>query len=133
MITKISDSVKQDIIRGIKSKFNTDVDTDIIDFLQDFQSKCAVEHGFIKKKAVRFYNLAAFQYDNKHIDGRNIMKRLLAKHNGDRKLARAEFKELNRAFAISNKEKKDKAKVAKVVKPKRHDIIRSTNTMFTAR
>ena len=133
MITKIPDNVKQSIINGVKDKFNTNIDTDIIEFLQDFQSKCAVEEGFAKKETVRFFNLAVFKYSERKIDGKNIMSRLLAKHNGDRKLAKEEFKELNEEFGIRNKKEKQEMKANKVVKPKRHDKVKSINSMFTAR
>ncbi len=133
MISKISDTVKSDIRVNVKDKFNVEIEDDIIDFLQDFQSKIAVEEGFAKQDTVRLYNLAVFSYNPKKLDSRNTMNRLLVKHGGDAKVALKEFRKLGKIISIEAEKKKAYEKANKVVKPKRHDAIKATNGMFSVR
>ena len=132
MITKITHKTKDEIITNVRKKFNVDIEEDIIDFLQDFQSKIFVEKGFANKKTVRFFNLAVFKYNEKRVDSKITMSRLLNKHNGDSKKALKEFRQLGKVIAIEEEEKKKEEKENRVIRPKRHDGIVSTNGMFTA-
>lgn len=133
MLSKIPDNIKDAIVDDIKEKFNVEVDTDIIDFLQNFQSKVAVEEGFSKQKTVRFYNLAVFAYNPKKLDSKNTMVRLLTKHDGDFKAADKEFKELGKAINLEERAKREKEKEERVIKPKRHEPIRSLTGGFTTK
>ena len=133
MITKLPTEVKSDIRRNIRNKFNVVIDDDIIDFMQDFQSKMAVEEGFAKKEDVRFFNLAVFSFNPKKVDSRNTMKRLLNKHGGDAKKALKEFRQLGKIISIEEEKAKAYEKANRVVKRKRHDAIRSVTGGFTAK
>ena len=133
MITKLPDNIKSSIKDNIKSKFNVDIDDDIIDFMQDFQSKIAVEEGFANKENVRFFNLAVFKFNPKKVDSRNTMKRLLNKHGGDAKIALKEFRQLGKIISIEEEKQKAYDKANRVIRPKKHDKIRSITGGFTAK
>ena len=120
MISKIPESRKDKIIAEVKSKFNTEIDLDLIDFIQDFQSKVAVEEGFNKKETVRFYNLAVFSYNPKKLDSKRTMKRLLTKHNGDSKAAIKEFRELGKIISINEEIAKKEERENRPVKQRQH-------------
>jgi hypothetical protein len=133
MITPLFNDVKSIIISDVHSIFNTIIEDDIIDFIQDFQSRIAVEEGFAKNETVRFYNLAVFQYNPKKIDSKTTMVRLLHKYNGDKQKAFAEFKQLGKDININNKLKKKYNREHKVVKLLNHAPVKSVCGKFSAR
>jgi hypothetical protein len=133
MITKIPNEVKVDIIKGVKRKYDIDIEDDVIDFLQSFQSKVAVDKGFAIKKTVRFFNLAVFKYNEKKLDSRNTMKRLLVKHDGNVDVALKEFRELGIAVKEKYREDKRIELESRIIKPKKHEKIKSLDGRFTAR
>lgn len=133
MISKLPESTKKNIIDEVKARFNNDIDEDLIDFIQDFQSKVTVEEGFAKKDTVRLYGLAVFNYNPKKVDSRNTMKRLLTKHNGNSKAAIKEFRELGKVISINEEIAKAHERANRYVRPKRHDGILSKDGRFTAK
>lgn len=133
MLSKIPNEIQNEIIAKVEKKFNAVIEEDIIDFLQDFQSKIAVEEGFAKEETVRLYGLAVFKFNPKKVDSRSTMKRLLAKHKGDSNKALDEFKELGKLINIKEKTEKAEAKKRKVSRPKKHEKVFSKDGLFTAR
>lgn len=133
MQTILPNDLKLNIIDEVKRLFNTSIEDDIIDFVQDFQSRVAVEEGFAKKDTVRFYNLAVFMYNPKKVDSKDCMIRLLKKHNGNRELALKEFKELGKIINLDRKALKKYKKENKVSRVTNHAVAKSVCGKFSAR
>lgn len=104
MLTPIPSNVKADIVTGVKDKFNTDIEEDIIDFLLDFQFKVFVDEGFAKSETVKYNYIGSFKYDTKRVDSKATMKRLLNKHGDNYDAAITEFRALGKSIAIQLKE-----------------------------
>ena len=132
MITKLPNDIKLIIRENVSEKFGVDVDDDLIDFLQNFQTKVAVEEGFAHKKTVRLYNLAVFKYNEKKVDSRKTMDRLLVKYDGDYKKAIKEFRKLGKAKNISDRKERKEELESRIVKPKKHEPIIAIKGGFTA-
>lgn len=133
MISILPNDVKSDVIKEVARLFNTSIEEDIIDFIQDYQSKMAVEEGFSKCDTVKFYNLAVFKYNKEKVDIKTTMVRLLKKYNGDVKAAEAELKELGKSYNINKKELKKFKREHKVVRIPNHAAVKSICGKFTAR
>lgn len=132
MITKLSSDTKLIIKENVSEKFNTDIDDDVIDFLQDFQTKIAVSEGFAKKQDVRLFNLAVFKYNEKKVDSKNTMNRLLVKYDGDYKKAIKEFRKLGKDVNIKNRKERKAELASRPEIIKKHTPIVSTDGGFTA-
>ena len=132
MITKLPNDTKLIIKENVSEKFGVDIDDDIIDFLQNFQTKVAVEEGFANRNTVRLYNLAVFQYNEKKLDSSNTMDRLLVKHDGDYKKAIKEFRKLGKDVKINDRKKRKRRAAANKPKPTKHTPIVSLSGGFTA-
>lgn len=133
MITRLDIATKDLIKSDVKKKFNVDIDSDVIDFFQNLQSKVAVEEGFANKDTVRFFNLAVFKYNPRKVDSKNTMKRLRAKHNGDHAAAVKEFKEIGKGINIESKIARDTERATRATVFTRHHKVRSLDGKFTAR
>lgn len=107
LVRGIDQNAKERIVKEVKAKFGVDIGVDIVEFLQAFQNKVAIEEGFAKRKSVLYYNLATFKYNEKKVDSKNVIHRLLNKHGNDSEKALAEFKALGKELSIYEKGLRD--------------------------
>ena len=134
--TLLPNNIKNNIIKEVSDKFNTNIEEDIIDFFLNFQINTAIDEGFAKKETVKFNGLAVFKFNPSKVESKTTMKRLINKHNGNIELAEKEFKQLGKELNIINSNKNKEERLIKLNTPpipKRRDKITTLDGKFSTR